>query len=89
MIYTSVVTSKGQMTIPQEVRNLLGIEQGDVVTIKIQSRDEKKLVLEASGVENAINKLHGALGGEDVKYVPLDQVRKAVGKKLGDKYKAK
>ena len=36
MKHTATVTSKGQVTIPQEIRRRLGLRQGDLVTFEVE-----------------------------------------------------
>lgn len=86
MLYKSTVTSKGQMTLPHEIRKALDIKQGDLITIKVQSLTNKRLTLEAAGVTKTIGKLFGALGDENTEYIPLEKVRKITGKKVGGRY---
>ena len=37
------VTSKGQITIPAEVRDALGLREGDTVSFEVDSQDQAKL----------------------------------------------
>gem|GEM_PF-2852124 len=43
-LYTPKVGSKGLMTLPKEIRNALGIEEGDRVLLKVEP--DGKVVLE-------------------------------------------
>ncbi|UCH26256.1 MAG: AbrB/MazE/SpoVT family DNA-binding domain-containing protein [Trueperaceae bacterium] len=57
---TATVTSKGQVTIPQEIRWRLGIEQGDQVVFAVE--DGLITLRPYRGEENPFEKYAGALG---------------------------
>jgi antitoxin PrlF len=52
----SVVTRKGQITIPAEIRRQLGIKQGDKVALRLED-DQAHL----SRVENVVDRTAGSL----------------------------
>jgi AbrB family looped-hinge helix DNA binding protein len=52
----SVVTRKGQITIPAEIRRRLGIKQGDKVALRLED-DQVHL----SRVENVVDRTAGSL----------------------------
>jgi len=60
MSYSSIVSTKGQVTIPQEVRVRLGLKVGDRVEFVIE--DEHTLIRPARGEGNPFEKYRGALG---------------------------
>jgi antitoxin PrlF len=60
MKYSSSISSKGQVTIPQEIRNRLGLSAGDRVEFVIEG--EKTVVRPSRGGSNPFTKYKGALG---------------------------
>ncbi|HLV89165.1 MAG TPA: AbrB/MazE/SpoVT family DNA-binding domain-containing protein [Candidatus Sulfotelmatobacter sp.] len=58
--YSSSVTSKGQVTIPQEIRNRLGLSTGDRVDFVIEG--DRTVIRPSRGDENPFEKYRGALG---------------------------
>ena len=79
---TATVTSKGQTTIPREVRNFLNLKPGDKLEFKLNPKDQT-VVLKAANIH--IASLRGILKTEGMK--PYDSnerviaVRKRVRKK--------
>jgi antitoxin PrlF len=65
MKYVATVTSKGQITLPQEVRARLGLRQGDRVAFEI--RDGVTTVTPHPGDANPFAAYTGALGGFESK----------------------
>ena len=59
--FTSVVTSKGQITVPQEIRTRLGLKQGDRVEFVAQKN--RTVVRRVTTPENPFKKYEGMLGG--------------------------
>lgn len=59
-IYGSSVTSKGQVTIPQEIRRRLGLRTGD--RVEFVSEDRRTVLRRAAGKVNPFAKYIGALG---------------------------
>jgi antitoxin PrlF len=59
--FTSVLTSKGQITIPQEIRRRLGLKKGDRVEFVTQK--DRTVVRRAKAAENPFKKYEGILGG--------------------------
>lgn len=43
VIKQAKITSKGQVTIPAEVRDALGLREGDTVSFEVDSQDQAKL----------------------------------------------
>ena len=54
---TSTVTSKGQITIPVEIRNLLNIHTGDVLEFFVQDDGEIRLYAQSKDVTDLKNLL--------------------------------
>ena len=53
------VTSKGQITVPQEIRNRLGLATGDRVEFVVEG--ERTVIRPARSMENPFEKYKGAL----------------------------
>jgi antitoxin PrlF len=76
MATRATVTSKGQITIPQEVRQRLGLKQGDQVVFVTENG--MTVMKPARGEANPFEKYAGALGSFDTKgevNVWLDELR--------------
>ena len=58
--HTSRVTSKGQITIPQEIRRRLGLREGDQV--EFVTEDRRTVVRRVKATENPFKKYEGLLG---------------------------
>lgn len=82
----SIVTTKGQATIPEEIRQLLNIQVGDRVIFKEPDREKKQVVVELISKKDIVEELYGSLKSS-VPYVNIKTVRKKVGLLLGKKYK--
>jgi antitoxin PrlF len=57
--YTSRLTSKGQITIPQEIRRRLGLHEGD--RVEFVAEDRRTIVRRLAENENPFAKYAGAL----------------------------
>jgi antitoxin PrlF len=60
MRYSSVVSSKGQVTVPQEIRLRLGLKEGDRLEFVIEG--ERTVIRPARITENPFEKYAGVLG---------------------------
>ena len=80
---TAKVTSKGQITIPRQVRKLMDIETGDRLAFELESDGR----LRVSRVEDEPRPLRGLLA-EYAQNGPLDdvQVRAALRRRAAAKY---
>lgn len=58
--YTSRVTSKGQITVPQEIRRRLGLREGDQV--EFVAEDRRTIVRRVRKKENPFKPFAGMLG---------------------------
>jgi len=60
MKYSSSISSKGQVTVPQEIRSRLGLSTGDRVEFVIDG--ERTVIRPARVPSNPFDKYKGALG---------------------------
>lgn len=60
MAHFSTISSKGQVTVPQEIRKRLGLEAGDRVEFVVE--DERTVIRPARSEENPFEKYRGILG---------------------------
>jgi AbrB family looped-hinge helix DNA binding protein len=78
---TATLTSKGQTTIPREVRNFLKLNPGDKMEFKLDP-DGQTVILRAANIQ--VTSLRGMLKGKDMKpYNPEE--RKAAFRKRAHK----
>jgi antitoxin PrlF len=59
MTRSSTISSKGQITVPLEIRNRLGLKEGDRVEFVVE--DDRTTIRPARGPENPFLKYVGAL----------------------------
>ena len=59
MARSSTISSKGQITVPLEIRNRLGLKEGDRVEFVVE--DDRTTIRPARGPENPFLKYVGAL----------------------------
>lgn len=60
MKYSSTISSKGQVTVPQEIRNRLGLSAGDRVEFVVEG--ERTLIRPSRGSSSRFEKYKGVLG---------------------------
>ena len=60
MKYSSTISSKGQVTVPQEIRSRLGLSAGDRVEFVIEGK--RTVIRPSRSVSNAFEKYKGVLG---------------------------
>lgn len=77
---TATVTSKGQITIPREVREALGIEAGDRVEFVAQERGVYKVVAATRDVRH----LKG-LVAKPPRPVPVEAMNRAIARRASGK----
>lgn len=87
MLGITTVTTKGQVTFPQTVRNSLGISVGDKIMFKTIKKDQKEITLRVLHQKNVVDELFGSLHKPGIKYIPIDTARKIAGKMLAKKYR--
>lgn len=79
----SRVTSKGQVTIPAEVRKALNIEQGDDLLFEVASKEVARLRVVK---RQRLSELQGALRSTR-SFPGKEAVREEVGRALGERAK--
>lgn len=57
----STITSKGQITIPHDIRSLMNIQKGDYVLFKKTQPALKQIVIRVVPTKNVVEKLYGSL----------------------------
>ena len=57
--HSSTISSKGQITVPLEIRRRLGLKEGDRVEFIV--KDELTVIRPARAIENPFEKYRGAL----------------------------
>ena len=60
MVYSSTISSKGQVTVPQEIRNRLGLSPGDRVEFVVDG--DQTVIRPARSGPNPFKKYAGILG---------------------------
>ena len=60
MVCSSVISSKGQVTVPQEVRLRLGLKEGDRLEFIVEG--DRTIIRPARGPVNPFERYAGALG---------------------------
>ena len=74
----AVLTSKGQITIPKEVRQALGVETGD----RLEFVETGKGVFEVIAASRDVRELKGMIG-RPRQPVSIEDMRKAVARRAG------
>jgi len=83
----TTVTTKGQVTIPRSVRQLLNVKIGDKVYFS-QVESEKKMITIKLLPKDIVNSLYGSLASAK-KTKDLKKIREISAKKLAKKYNLK
>jgi AbrB family looped-hinge helix DNA binding protein len=78
----SVVTSKGQITIPKSVRNKLNLKTGDKVDFKISGKD---VILVP--VSKSVEEVFGILSGKSTRKISIDEMNQLIKKRAAEKNK--
>lgn len=83
---TATVTSKGQITIPSQVRNALGLEVGDRVEF-VEQGDGQFAIVAAT---RSVQELKGRFQGKRSKPVSIEEMNAAIAKRAaGPRWLAK
>jgi antitoxin PrlF len=78
----ATLTSKGQLTLPKEIRDRLGLDAGSVLDFALQPDN----TITARAVKPDARRIRGLLSSPHAKALTLDQQREAVGLSLKRKY---
>ena len=79
---SATVTSKGQITIPKDVRERLGLEAGDRVVFVVHSDGEVVL----KPVQTDIRALHGMLHRKAQRPRSVEEMDEGIARSLADKH---
>jgi antitoxin PrlF len=71
----ATLTSKGQLTLPKEIRDRLGLDAGSVLDFALQPDN----TITARAVKPDARRIRGLLSSPHAKALTLDQQREAVG----------
>ena len=75
---TSLITSKGQTTIPKRIREHLHLQAGDKIDFVIENNG--KVVIEPATLD--VNELDGILHRPGMKAVSVEDMNNAIGKRF-------
>ncbi|PIU36468.1 hypothetical protein CO005_00955 [Candidatus Roizmanbacteria bacterium CG_4_8_14_3_um_filter_34_9] len=84
----STVTTKGQATIPEEIRRLLNINVGDRIIFLDPIPEKKQTTIQVLSQSNVVDSLFGSLK-TNIPYADMKTVREKTGLELGKKYSVK
>ena len=74
---TATVTSKGQITIPAQVRNALGLEAGD----RVEFVEQGKGLFAIVAATRSVQELKGRFQGKRSKAVTIEEMNAAIAKR--------
>ena len=78
----SIITSKGQITIPKSVRSRLNLKTGDKIDFEIQNGTIRLIP-----VSKSVSDVFGMLSGKSGKTHSIDEINERLKKRMGDKNK--
>lgn len=78
MVVTAKITSKGQITIPKEIRNILDLHTGSVITFE---KEENKIVIRPA---RTLKEFKGFLKGKG-RRADFEEIRKKAKEYIGKK----
>lgn len=84
MIGMSTVTTKGQVTIPQGLRLMLGIVSGDKLYFEADLPTKSARIKKA--FRSVADELFGSMANSAIPYMNMNKVRKIAGLALAKKY---
>lgn len=79
MVVTAKITSKGQITLPKEVRKLLDVKEGSVVVFE---KEDDRIVIKTA---KTIKDFKGFLKGKGKGKIVFDEMRKKAKEYIGKK----
>jgi len=79
---SATVTSKGQITIPKDVRERLGLEAGDRVVFVVQS--DRDVVLKPAKTD--VRELHGMLYRKGQRLRSVEEMDEGIARSLAEKH---
>jgi AbrB family looped-hinge helix DNA binding protein len=82
----TTISTKGQVTIPQYIRELLDIQPGDKAVFKPDPQAPDQVIFQVISSQTVVDQLAGSLHQPQIPYTPLTKVREAAGRKLAQKY---
>lgn len=86
----TTVTTKGQATIPVEIRAKLAVVPGDRIMYRNADPVKREVILKVIPTGSVVDKLAGCLNLDGkVKYVPFEKARKISMKKYGEEWAKK
>jgi antitoxin PrlF len=77
MMAMATVTSKGQITIPSQVRNALGLDAGDRVEFVEQGKGQFAIV----AATRSVQELKGLFRGKRIKPVSIEEINAAIARR--------
>jgi AbrB family looped-hinge helix DNA binding protein len=78
----ATLTSKGQLTLPKEIRDRLGLDAGAILDFQIQADN----TITARHVKPDARRIRGLLGSPHSAALTVEQMDQAVSKHLRDKH---
>ncbi len=81
----SQITTKGQVTIPVQLRNHFNLLPGDTVYFDLD-REEKAINLRKLKSESVTDELYGSMANSTIPYKSMKEIRKIAGQALVKKY---
>ena len=86
----AIVSTKGQVTIPVNIRRNLGIKPGSYVKFTVREKKKRKeIVIQPinKNKKNLFDQLFGSLNKDGkIKYIPLNKARQILADKLKEEY---
>lgn len=79
MVVTAKITSKGQITLPKEVRKLLDVQEGSVVVFE---KEDDRIVIKTA---KTLKDFKGVLKGRGKGKAAFDEMRKKAKEYIGKK----
>ncbi len=81
----ATITSKGQITVPKDVRKALNVQEGDVLDFAIDERGQ----VTVKPLRKDYKRIFGMLGNEVARALTLEEMDEAIGRHLTEKHVGK